>query len=774
MRFLLEFCSVPATFESLACSIAWGDAECVRMLWDRFAFEDQESEVRSLAQVALNFHRPVLLEWLVRDCPTCQLASLALDATSSFQADGLLVLLNLGWDPSASDRSLFRSMGAWPEVRLLEWVCPCDRFRWTEALLESGDAAAVFLLDNQPESSRDLCGLADLSRRGRGVAAPGLVAFLRDEWLRGHSADRAFGLLLDHVGLRLAESSLDTWGALLAWLAVSEGEVRATLSLNDAHVAVLRGSIGELRRAIDSGASLDSEGSGVGSPLALAQSGGRDDLSLLLLEAGALELVRPACGCCGDECQLGRNPWMVRSRCRRVGVAFTSLLGLAAVCVSVMFCLSGRELSQASGAGDYPWFVSLGLLAGAFSASLLSTCQLTRFSKRLSMVGGTVLAIALVFCVAVGLWRCGALWDESLDVGLRTRTWHLMIASLSLSVSCVASLLCVSVTSHGFNGLPWPVFECGREVSWWLSSSYLLLLSGLCVGVAGMLGSISSYDAEPRALFICGMSAGFVVLLLQPLLLSGALLAVADAFCLVFGVACLAIFAVGGAEIPRLCGVVVSWSLPHLVVSGAPWLMCAWRFRRSLPPGLEGETCSVCLAYCPRRDGTRFGLVDAAWHCGVIAVVAVLVTSVVESYQSLSVNQEIMWFDDDGWWYAILILLLLEAVCTVFWACKSGRRIREAWFRRVGSVLVSAVVATGLVAALLGSSRRTSAGLRPDPRTLLSHCLLDLKWWPLRCDESMAVFLTERMCFGALLGALAVVPLYGLLAVGVLKLCPGS
>jgi hypothetical protein len=386
VRFLLEFCGVPANEASLHSAIAKGDPEVVRTLWDRMLPEAREGMVVGLAKTAAEFHEGVLLAWLLRGGRVSDVEEVGVWALDQRQADAVLTLLEIGWDAAAGHAQVVEALAKWKDMRLLDVIAPRSWLGWTIAMVRSDSATQAFLLENPPKDAPE--ELVEFTRLvARGDKSKDVVEYLRGVRVVGGVAPREFKVLLSEVHVAPVDRGDD---GLLAWLAVDREYAKTSASVSDAHIAVVAGDSHALRELVAAGAELDEcDGRERKRPVEWALERGRGDLAAILLEGGAREVTGSACACCHEcceesclccqrpcctvgrdhcycccdlaccayHCQVGRNPWARRSWLRRAGMTVTTLIGLAAVCMSFMFCGSARARARRAGASDLSSFI---------------------------------------------------------------------------------------------------------------------------------------------------------------------------------------------------------------------------------------------------------------------------------------------------------------------------------------------------------------------------------------------------------------------------------
>jgi hypothetical protein len=98
VKYLLEFHDVEVVRGTVKMALSTGNAEIVRLLWQRVG-EVQQATRADLLQVAADFHRDVPLGWLFRDANVLEREVAAEFALERKLADGLLVMISNGLRP---------------------------------------------------------------------------------------------------------------------------------------------------------------------------------------------------------------------------------------------------------------------------------------------------------------------------------------------------------------------------------------------------------------------------------------------------------------------------------------------------------------------------------------------------------------------------------------------------------------------------------------------------------------------------------------------------
>jgi hypothetical protein len=511
---------------------------------------------------------------------------------------------------------------------------------------------------------------------------------------------------------------------LLAWLAVDEAHAKEIAKVSDAHVAVLRGDVAELKALVARlGVALCDQRDGIlgKRPIEWAVARRRDDIATMLWELGTCEPATRICSCCFDGdgvcccddpddselhedcgggcdnvCGLGRRPWWLETPASRTAVLSTSLIAIVAICLSFAFAASALSDMRRDGGNDLPLMIVIAFLAGAVCASVLSTMFLTQRRRMHASVGSVLLSVAMLSVVIAGF--------TSGQLGAGTRLLRTLNAITTMA--CVVAMGWITGVSRWWNPLPWPVFQCSTGRCWWILACWLVCIGGFVLSACVICGCWIAYgeDPDPRWItlaewaFACPLSLTFILHWVWTAAVSGVEIVVA--------ITALFWFASGGIDGVRPVAVVIGCCLPLLALIAVRlasvsrvdlrWVWSHW------------ETPEVRQW---REESRKMTI-------GLLLVVSLVISCVVAGLAwrfNASLN-----FGGSGWWLAIVVgLSLCIAVALVSrpWLYPSYRsRVPLAIFGSISLVSLATVVCVKAPASSVAARYATTNDLLRDLR----------------------------------------------------------
>jgi hypothetical protein len=229
-RFLVGFCGLEPTDETLRQALASGNNELVRDVWNRLSEVVRVEGLVSFAKVSADFHNDVAFAWLLRFAEEEQLEKIACFVARRHRAGPLVTLVKAGSDITRSpglavplandgcqhvdcyetfgrkDRSFSEVLKAAPPARLGVWLwtfCKADAQTRTE-LVESAPASKDFV--------RFLLHIVNATEEGEAARAKAIAETVDHVIAQGGGA---WGELLKRFGVHESNSPAEA-RALLA------------------------------------------------------------------------------------------------------------------------------------------------------------------------------------------------------------------------------------------------------------------------------------------------------------------------------------------------------------------------------------------------------------------------------------------------------------------------------------------------------------------------------------------------------------------------------
>jgi hypothetical protein len=206
--FLLTFCEMKPTGETLRQAIASGDDEMVRDVWNRLDETARNEALVTSAEVASEFGNTTVARWLIDFCNAELRGRFAKVVLEGHLVTGLIALVEAGYRLSTMSKGVAsRAMYMWPKVlTLVPLAAPVS---WATALADdlgrlyrrgapepaATHEAREFLQSHAPPAPARLGELAMADRKAR-------VRFLASRHTAGALPDATWHCLIDMSGER--------------------------------------------------------------------------------------------------------------------------------------------------------------------------------------------------------------------------------------------------------------------------------------------------------------------------------------------------------------------------------------------------------------------------------------------------------------------------------------------------------------------------------------------------------------------------------------------